>query len=91
MINLNYIDSSTTNFSKSSVGLIDTTSNQMFSPSSSNTGIGTFPTIIIQPMWIVGERQKEKITFRFDWAGGLSELKGKINSVDLAHEALKWR
>lgn len=91
MINLNYINSSTASYSKSSVGMVDNTGNQMFNPLNSNTGIGTFPTMIIQPMWIVGEMQNEKNTFCFDWAGGLSELKGKINSVDLAHEAHKWR
>jgi hypothetical protein len=27
-----------------------------------------------------------KKTFRFDWAGGLSALKGKISSVELQHK-----
>ena len=33
--------------------------------------------------------KKEK--FRFDWEGGLSELKGKFTSVELQHKALEWR
>lgn len=33
--------------------------------------------------------KKEK--FRFDWEGGLSELKDKFTSVELQHKALEWR
>ncbi|MBI5746333.1 MAG: DUF2281 domain-containing protein [Nitrospirae bacterium] len=33
--------------------------------------------------------KKEK--FRFDWEGGLSELKDKCTSVELQHKALEWR
>jgi len=29
--------------------------------------------------------------FRFDWEGGLSELKEKFTSVELQHKALEWR
>lgn len=29
--------------------------------------------------------------FRFDWAGGLSELKDKFTSVELQHKVLEWR
>ena len=29
--------------------------------------------------------------FRFDWEGGLSELKDKYTSVELQHKALEWR
>ncbi|KCZ71820.1 Protein of unknown function (DUF2281) [Candidatus Methanoperedens nitroreducens] len=34
-------------------------------------------------------RAKKK--FRFDWEGGLSELKKKYTSVELQHKALEWR
>ena len=29
--------------------------------------------------------------FKFDWEGGLSELREKFTSVELQHRALKWR
>jgi len=29
--------------------------------------------------------------FRFDWGGGLSEIREKFTSVELQHRALKWR
>ena len=29
--------------------------------------------------------------FKFDWVGGLSELRGKFTSVELQHKALEWR
>ena len=29
--------------------------------------------------------------FRFDWEGGLSELKGEYTSVELQHKASDWR
>ncbi len=35
------------------------------------------------------EEKREK--FRFDWEGGLSELKEKYTSVELQHKALEWR
>ena len=89
--NIDYANSSTASYSKSSIGMVDFTGIQMMSPLNSTTGSTTFTPVIFQPMWIVGEKQKEKPSFKFDWAGGLSELKGKINSVDLAHESLTWR
>ena len=33
--------------------------------------------------------KKEK--FRFDWEGGLSDLRDKYTSVELQHRALEWR
>ncbi len=33
----------------------------------------------------------EKEGFRFDWEGGLSELREKYTSVELQHKALEWR
>lgn len=33
--------------------------------------------------------KKEK--FRFDWEGGLSELKDRYSSVELQHKAMEWR
>ncbi len=29
--------------------------------------------------------------FKFDWEGGLSELREKFTSVELQHKALEWR
>ncbi len=29
--------------------------------------------------------------FKFNWAGGLSELKNKYTSVELQHKAKEWR
>jgi hypothetical protein len=29
--------------------------------------------------------------FKFDWEGGLSEIRGKFTSVELQHKALEWR
>ena len=29
--------------------------------------------------------------FKFDWEGGLSDLKKKYTSVSLQHKALEWR
>ena len=37
-----------------------------------------------------GTEAKEK-KFRFDWEGGLSELKDQYTSVELQHKALEWR
>ncbi len=34
-----------------------------------------------------GDRRKLK----FDWEGGLSELKGEFSSVELQYKALEWR
>ena len=36
------------------------------------------------------ERRKGR-GFKFDWEGGLSELKGKFSSVELQHKAKEWR
>ncbi len=38
-------------------------------------------------------KSKERKTrkFRFDWEGGLSEIKEKLSSLELQHKALKWR
>lgn len=37
------------------------------------------------------ERKAKKSKFRFDWEGGLSELKDQYSSVELQHKALEWR
>lgn len=29
--------------------------------------------------------------FRFNWEGGLAEIKDKITSVELQHKAMEWR
>lgn len=36
-------------------------------------------------------KRVKKDKFKFDWEGGLSELKGKFTSVELQHKALEWR
>ena len=32
-----------------------------------------------------------KKKFKFDWEGGLSDIKEKYNSVELQHKSLEWR
>ncbi len=34
---------------------------------------------------------REQHQFRFDWEGGLSELRERFTSVELQHKALEWR
>ena len=29
--------------------------------------------------------------FKFDWEGGLSEIREKVTSVELQHKSLEWR
>ena len=89
MTYIDYNDSSTAGYSKSSAAMVDTTSDQIFSPMVGGTSTRPMPILIIQPKWVNGENQIQKGSFTFDWAGGLSELQGSINSVELAHEALK--
>ena len=36
------------------------------------------------------KKKSEKRRFKFDWEGGLSELKQKYSSVELQHKALEW-
>ena len=36
-------------------------------------------------------RQSKVKKFKFDWEGGLSDLKDKFSSVDLQHKSLQWR
>jgi hypothetical protein len=36
-------------------------------------------------------KEVERRNFRFGWEGGLAELRGKFNSVDLQHKASEWR
>jgi len=38
-----------------------------------------------------GSKEIEKNNFKFDWEGGLLELKNKYTSVELQHKALEWR
>lgn len=33
----------------------------------------------------------KKDKFKFDWEGGLSELKEKYTSVELQHKVMEWR
>ena len=37
------------------------------------------------------KKKSKKRKFKFDWEGGLSELKQKYSSVELQHKALEWR
>ena len=44
--------------------------------------------------FLLSKHQSKKPTkkkFKFDWEGGLSNIKGKFNSVELQHKALEWR
>jgi hypothetical protein len=85
------IESTTASYSRSSVGMVDSTGIQIGNPFNNTTSIiSNFPTIY-QPELTINENQPEKRSFNFDWAGELSELRGTINSVELAHESLKWR
>ncbi len=38
-----------------------------------------------------GTYKTKKDKFRFDWEGGLSNLKDKYTSVELQHKVLEWR
>ena len=38
-----------------------------------------------------GDKKIKKNKFKFDWEGGLSNLKDKYTSVELQHKALEWR
>ncbi len=38
-----------------------------------------------------GGSRAKKGKFKFDWEGGLSDLKKKYTSVELQHKALEWR
>ncbi len=38
-----------------------------------------------------GVTKAKKGKFKFDWEGGLSNLKKKYTSVELQHKALEWR
>ncbi len=36
-------------------------------------------------------REIRKKKFKFDWEGGLSEIRDEFTSVELQHKALEWR
>ena len=36
-------------------------------------------------------REQNGKSFRFDWEGGLSHLKGEYTSVELQHKIAEWR
>ncbi len=38
-----------------------------------------------------GASVEKKGKFKFDWEGGLSDLKKKYTSVELQHKASEWR
>lgn len=38
-----------------------------------------------------GGKNIKKSKFKFNWEGGLSNLKNKYMSVELQHKALEWR
>jgi len=37
------------------------------------------------------EKTGKRAGFRFDWEGGLSDLKDTVTSVQLQHKASEWR
>ena len=37
------------------------------------------------------DKENKAKGFKFDWEGGLSELREKFSSVELQHRALEWR
>jgi len=37
------------------------------------------------------EKTGKRAGFRFDWEGGLSELKNTVTSVQLQHKSSEWR
>ncbi len=37
------------------------------------------------------DRETVRKKFKFDWEGGLSEVRDKFTSVELQHKALEWR
>ena len=37
------------------------------------------------------KKSEKREKFRFDWEGGLLELREKYSSVELQHKALEWR
>ncbi len=39
----------------------------------------------------MNKRDIEMKKFKFDWEGGLSEVKEKFTSVELQHKASEWR
>ena len=44
--------------------------------------------------FLIKKYQSKKPTkkkFKFDWEGGLSDIKEKYNSVELQHKSLEWR
>ncbi|MGQ3686056.1 MAG: DUF2281 domain-containing protein [Candidatus Loosdrechtia sp.] len=36
-------------------------------------------------------KEEKKGKLKFDWEGGLSDLKEKYTSVELQHKAMEWR
>jgi hypothetical protein len=38
-----------------------------------------------------GIDRRNKRKFNFQWSGGLSDISGQYNSVQLQHKALDWR
>ena len=38
-----------------------------------------------------GEKKTNKNKFKFDWEGGLTDLKDKYTPVELQHKSLEWR
>ncbi|MFQ6042559.1 MAG: DUF2281 domain-containing protein [Candidatus Poribacteria bacterium] len=44
--------------------------------------------------FLLSKYQNRKMTqkkFKFDWEGGLKDLKEKFTSVELQHKSLEWR
>ena len=39
----------------------------------------------------ISKKETVKKKFKFDWEGGLSEIREKFTSVELQHKALEWK
>jgi hypothetical protein len=37
------------------------------------------------------DKKKSKSKFKFDWEGGLSDLRNQYTSIELQHQASEWR
>jgi hypothetical protein len=85
------LTSTTASYSRSSIAMVDSTGLQMSNPINNSTSCVKIFPVVYQPTLDFGKKQNDKGSFSFDWAGGLSGIKGTINSVQLAHETLKWR
>lgn len=70
--------------------LVNVTGNEIFSFKGSTSQ--TEETLIVFfPLYENPKIEVERKKFRFNWEGGLSEIKEKTNSVELQHKISEWR